>query len=171
MQEIGGIVDYYIPERLNEGYGVNEGAIEEIAKRGTSLVITVDTGITAFEEVYYAQDLGMYFIITDHHECKEEIPDCIAVINPKIHNTAYPFHDLCGAGVAFKLICALNGNNITPLLKKYSSLAAIGTIADVMPIIDENRAIVKFGMNYFNNCQNAGITALLGSGFDPGLPE
>ena len=161
LQEIGGVVDYYIPDRLNEGYGVNENAIEEIAKRGTSLIITVDTGITAIEEVYYAQDFGMDFIITDHHECKEIIPDCVAVINPKRHDSTYPFSELCGAGVAFKLICALNGNNISPVLKKYSSLAALGTIADIMPVVDENRAIIKFGMNYFTNCPNAGVTALL----------
>lgn len=161
LKEIGANVDYYIPDRLDEGYGVNENAVEEIAKRGTNLIITVDTGITAFEEVYYAQDLGIDFIITDHHECRGEIPECVAVINPKRHNSTYPFHNLCGAGVAFKLVCALNGNNISPILKKYSSLAAIATVADVMPVTDENRAIIKFGMKYFNNCENKGVTAIL----------
>lgn len=150
----------YIPDRLGEGYGVNLEAIRALCEQGVSLVITVDCGITAFEETRAAKELGLEVIITDHHECPKELPDAIAVINPKRYNSPYPFDALAGVGVAFKLACALEGTYET-VLSKYADLVAVGTIADVMPLVGENRALVHAGLEKLKRSPRAGFAALL----------
>lgn len=155
---------YYIPDRLTEGYGVNNNAIDFLKAQGTDLIITVDTGITAIEEAEYAKKLGIDMVITDHHECRKIIPDALAVVNPHKPQPEplYPFASLAGVGVVFKLITALNGENSSnKLLEKYGDLVAIGTVADVMPLIDENRFIVTQGLRLLENTKNPGLKILM----------
>ncbi|OQB15924.1 MAG: Single-stranded-DNA-specific exonuclease RecJ [Firmicutes bacterium ADurb.Bin193] len=164
LKERGANVDYYIPDRVDEGYGINKGALESIRQNGTSLIITVDTGVTAVSEVEYAKKLGMDIIITDHHECKSSVPSCCAVIDPKREDCSYPFTELAGVGVVFKLIAAISGgNDIKELIKKYMAFVCLGTVADVVPLTDENRAFVTLGLERFSSSGNAGIDALLES--------
>ncbi len=161
LNKRGAVVDAYIPDRQNEGYGVNMDAIEKIAAMGTRLIITVDTGITAGEEVAYAKSKGIDIIITDHHECKEDVPDAIAVINPKRTDCEYPFKDLAGVGVAFKLICALNNGNAEEILKEYSDIIALGTIADVVNLTGENRIVAGVGLEKLKNNPNLGLQEVI----------
>ncbi len=155
-------VDYYIPDRITEGYGLNISAMDKIKDSGTSLIITVDSGITAIEEIKYVTSFGLDVVITDHHECSAELPVCCAAVNPRRNDCEYPFKELAGVGVVFKLICALEGNkNLKNVLKNYSSLTAIGTIADVMPLEDENRLIAHVGLYYLNNAPTVGIECLV----------
>ncbi len=162
-------VDYYIPRRLDEGYGLNTDAIERFAKDGGKLLVTVDCGITADEEIRYAHSLGLTVIVTDHHECREVLPDADAVVNPKRHDCSYPFKELAGVGVAFKLICACemvlkslsHVDALKIVLDRFSDLTSIGTIADVMPIADENRLIVNKGLIDISNTDNVGLSALI----------
>lgn len=152
---------YYIPDRLNEGYGLSECAIRKLAEQGVHLIITVDTGITAVEEVRYAHELGLRIVVTDHHECKDAIPAADAVVNPKRPDSGYPFKDLAGVGVAFKLICALAGpEKFDEILCDYSPLTALGTVADLMPLVSENRAIASFGMKMLEADLSPGYIAL-----------
>ncbi|MDF2685390.1 MAG: exonuclease RecJ [Clostridia bacterium] len=153
------VVDYYIPDRTDEGYGLNNQALLKIKESGTSLIITVDTGTTAMSEVEYAKSINLDIIITDHHECKEDIPDC-PVINPKRIDSQYPFKDLAGVGVVFKLLCALDGDKQN-VFNLYGDLVCIGTVADIMPLIDENRILVFFGLKQLENKPATGIKALL----------
>lgn len=158
----GGDVCYYIPNRLSEGYGVNREAVEELARQGVRLMITVDCGITAVEEVAYASGLGIDVIITDHHECKEEIPAAVAVVDPHRPDCPYPFKHLAGVGVALKLVLALGGRSREEaLFARYCTLAAIGTIADVMRMEGENRTIVYCGLKALPHTDFVGIHALL----------
>ena len=158
----GGDVCYYIPNRLSEGYGVNREAVEELARQGVRLMITVDCGITAVEEVAYASGLGIDVIITDHHECKEEIPAAVAVVDPHRKDCPYPFKHLAGVGVALKLVLALGGESREDaLFARYCTLAAIGTIADVMRMEGENRTIVSCGLEALPHTDFVGIHALL----------
>ncbi|MDR0406358.1 MAG: DHH family phosphoesterase, partial [Clostridiales bacterium] len=162
LKERGAVVDYYIPDRVGEGYGVNTAALDKIKGNGAGLIITVDTGVTAVAEVEYAKQLGMDVIVTDHHECKSNVPVCHAVIDPKQEDCAYPFSELAGVGVVFKLITALDGGaNTEALIEKYMALVCLGTIADVAPLIDENRTIVTLGLRRFAQSGNAGVDALL----------
>lgn len=162
LKDRGANVDYYIPDRVEEGYGMSIGPLDKIKQEGTSLIITVDTGITALDEVAYAQNLGMDVIITDHHECKSEVPACHAVINPKQVDCNYPFKELAGVGVAFKLIMALDGGeNSEELERKFMPLVCLGTIADVAPLVDENRTLVLIGLRNFSSHRNIGIDSLL----------
>ena len=160
LKSIGANVDFYIPNRVDEGYGLSTEAIKSIIENNVSLIITVDCGISSVEEVQYCKNAGVNIIITDHHECKEVIPDTI-VINPKRYDSNYPFKDLAGVGVAFKLIQGLSTiyNNIDII--NYLELTAIGTIADIVSIMDENRIIVKYGLKQLKNSSNPGIKALL----------
>jgi len=146
----------YIPDRESEGYGVNKEAILKIKNQGAGLIITVDCGITSVEEAKYATELGIDLIITDHHTCPEKLPECIAVINPKRENQKYPFRELCGAGVAFKLVCALGEKNLT----EYLCICAVGTVADIVPLVSENRIIVYYGIKYLRENKLKEITAL-----------
>ena len=158
----GGDVCYYIPNRLSEGYGVNREAVEELARQGVRLMITVDCGITAVEEVAYASGLGTDAIITDHHECKEEIPAAVAVVDPHRKDCPYPFKDLAGVGVALKLVMALGGKKrYRALFQEYADLAAVGTVADVMKLLGENRTIVRVGLNHLKKTRRRGLYALM----------
>lgn len=150
----------YIPDRLDEGYGVNSKALKVLRDRGVDLVITVDCGITATAETEYAKSLGLDIIITDHHECPQTLPCAEAVINPKRPDSKYPFPELAGVSVAFKLVCALEGNSASPL-ERYADLVALGTIADVMPLIGENRALVYRGLEKLKTDPLPGLAALL----------
>ncbi|MBQ8001882.1 MAG: single-stranded-DNA-specific exonuclease RecJ [Clostridia bacterium] len=161
LKKKGAIVDAYIPDRQNEGYGVNTEAIEKIVKMGTKLIITVDTGITAGEEVSFAKEKGIDVIITDHHECKDIVPDAVAVINPKRVDCQYPFKDLAGVGVAFKLICALSGGEAREILNEYSDIIALGTIADVVSLTGENRVIAGIGLEKLKNNPNLGLKEVI----------
>lgn len=162
LNENGIDVDHYIPDRLSEGYGVNSEAIETLAKENTDLIITVDTGITAVEQVNYANSIGVDMIITDHHECQETIPDAIAVIDPKQEDCSYPFDMLAGVGVTFKLIHALSMKfNNTSTIWKYLDIVAVGTVADIVPLVDENRIITKIAFETMANTWNVGLEALL----------
>ncbi|MEE1043453.1 MAG: single-stranded-DNA-specific exonuclease RecJ [Clostridia bacterium] len=161
LRENGAIVDYFIPNRFSDGYGMNIDAIKNIAESGTKLIITVDNGIAAYNEIEFAKTVGIDVIVTDHHECPEIIPDCCAVINPKRKDSMYPFSELAGVGVTFKLITALNKDGIEKIIKKYILITAIGTIADIVPLNDENRAIVIMGLKMVGYDNNVGVNALL----------
>lgn len=155
-------VDCYIPNRCEEGYGINISAIDKIKAKNVDLIITVDTGSVAFEQVDYANKLGIDVVITDHHECEEKIPNGVTLVNPKRLDCDYPFKNLCGAGVAFKLIEALDGRlHLQDLIQEYSSFVAIGTVADVMPLLGENRTLVKLGLNNFTKVFCPGLKALV----------
>ena len=162
LRKQGAKVGFYIPDRHGEGYGLNKAAILQIAGHA-KLLITVDCGITCPDEVAYARELGMRVIVTDHHQLGPVLPACEAVLNPLMGD--YPFRRLCGAGVAFKLVQALGGSEaIEPLWE----LAALATIADIVPLMDENRVIVSNGLRAMANSQRPGLLALMeSSGVDP----
>lgn len=141
LKSIHNNVYIYIPERENEGYGLNKNAIDKIYKAGGNLIITVDCGISSHSEAEYAKSMGIDMIITDHHTCPEILPPCVAVINPKRKDSTYPFSELCGAGVSLKLCSALN-----LLTDKLIAICAIGTVSDIVPLILENRIITYFGI-------------------------
>jgi single-stranded-DNA-specific exonuclease len=153
----------HIPNRLTEGYGLNNDALVQLADQGVTLVITVDCGITAVEEVALAGTIGMDVVITDHHECKETLPDAVAVVNPHRPDCPYPFKALAGVGVALKLVVALGQRKgaSEALLRSYVDLAAIGTVADVMELVDENRVIVDMGLTALVNAPRPGLEMLL----------
>lgn len=159
LKNLGADVGYYIPDRAAEGYGMNTAAVQSLHDSGTQLIITVDVGITAAEEVRFAESLGMDVIVTDHHTPKETLPDCIAVINPKL-DCDYPFDSLAGVGVAFCLVYALSGKDES-VAERYCGIAALGTVADMVPLQSENRIIVSRGLKKLNKRDNIGITALL----------
>ncbi len=162
LRKQGAKVDFYIPDRHGEGYGLNIAAVEQIASH-SRLLITVDCGITCAKEVARAKELGMRVIVTDHHQLGTEMPQCEAVLNPLLGR--YPFRRLCGAGVAFKLVQAMGGMEaIEPLWE----LAALATIADIVPLMDENRVIVYYGLAAMRTTQRPGLIALMESaGVDP----
>ena len=160
LKSKGADVIYYIPNRISEGYGMNMGAIDTLSTKGVELIITVDVGITAFYETEYASSLGIDIVITDHHSLKEELPKAVAVVNPKITKTGYPFDSLAGVGVAFKLIYALSGLD-KKIFDKYCDIAAIGTIADMVSLKNENRYIASVGIEKLKSTSNIGIRAIL----------
>lgn len=163
LTELGADVSYYLPDRLIEGYGVNNKALDEIKSRGCKLVITVDCGITAVEETEYAKSIGLDMCITDHHECSDIIPDTIAIVNPKRKddNSKFKFH--AGVGVAFKCIMAIAKEYGLPEQSylKYIDIVAIGTISDIVSLVDENRIISKYGLEKMKHTENIGLKALL----------
>ncbi len=163
LRERGGNVSYHIPNR-EEGYGVNIAAIDTIAADGTTLLITVDCGITATKEVDYAKTIGLDVVVTDHHECKDEVPDAVSVLNPKQADCNYPFKKLAGVGVVFKLLHALTlalKFHEREFFDRYIDLVSLGTVADVMPLVGENRIIVKNGLAHMCYTENRGLRALL----------
>ena len=160
LHKRGANVNFYIPDRIGEGYGVNSEAIDAIKEMGTNLIITVDTGITAIDDINYANNLGIDVIITDHHEPKETLPKACAIVDPKQKDCQYPFKHLAGVGVVFKLIQAFEGIN-NKIFDEYIAFVALGTIADVCPLIGENREFVKRGLKAFSKSKNKGIKALL----------
>ena len=166
----GGDVVSYIPDRTEEGYGLNPGAVARLAGQGVKLIVTVDCGITAVDEVEFARSLGVDVVITDHHHCKDRLPAAAAVVDPRREDCAYPFPELAGVGVALKTAQAL----VPPeqregVFRRFGELAAIGTVADVMRLTDENRALVRQGLELLANTRRPGLRALLReAGLDPG---
>jgi single-stranded-DNA-specific exonuclease len=162
LKELYANVEFYIPRRLEEGYGLSTSAMDAVKEMGTDLMIAVDCGITAIEETNYANELGMDVIICDHHQPKEELPNAFAVLDPLKPGCNYPFKYLSGAGVAFKLaqgLCERIGKRGLPL--KYLDLVALAGAADIVPIVDENRILVNEGLNQVNINPRPGIEALI----------
>lgn len=187
LPRFGLTVDYYVPDRFREGYGLNRAAIQQLHDRGTKLIVTVDNGIVSFDEAAYAAELGMDLIITDHHTPRANLPTAVAVVDPKIAvrdhpdgfdkhyawrlgvddaqaAAVYPFCDLCGCGVAFKLVQALQQRFPDDLPagqeKWLLDLVALATVSDVVSLVDENRAIVKWGLEVIKRTRRPGIKAL-----------
>ncbi|MDR2665624.1 MAG: single-stranded-DNA-specific exonuclease RecJ [Oscillospiraceae bacterium] len=164
LRSRGATCEIYIPGRGEEGYGVNRAALDTLLVEGISLVVTVDCGITAVAEAEHAKEIGIDLVITDHHECKHEsIPDAIAVINPKRPGCPYPNKTLSGVGVAFKLVCALERGRtgLEELLETYGDYVAIGTIADIMPVVGENRVLIRRGLSVLNKQRRPGLRCLV----------
>ena len=163
LLERGANVTQYIPNRLNEGYGLNKDAIKKIADDGVNLIITVDCGISGIEEVDYANSLGLEVIVTDHHEVGEVLPNAIAVVDAKRKDSTYPFRELAGVGVGFKLIQAIAQRLELEEKEylKYLDIVCIGTISDIVPLVDENRVIAKLGLKLVEVTKNVGLKALL----------
>ena len=161
--------NYYIPHRTKEGYGLNCDAVKTMADRGTKLIITVDNGINAFETIELASTLGMEVIVTDHHQLPSRLPPAYAIINPQQEDCAYPSKELCGAGIAFNLAVALRSRlreagywqgRTEPNMKRYLDLVALGVIADIVPLKEDNRLLTVFGLKELSNSKRAGIRAL-----------
>lgn len=170
LSEIQEKVTYYIPGRIEEGYGLSKTAIDTFRKDGTTLIITVDCGISSHEEIDYAVSSGIDVIVTDHHETPDTLPECSAVINPHRDDCAFPFKSLAGVGVAFNLLIALRGrlrnlgfwkDGEYPNLRNYLDLVAIGTIGDIVPLQDENRVLSKIGLGVINTTERVGLNALI----------
>lgn len=157
------VVSEYIPSRLEEGYGLNKEAIQKIVKEGNTLMVTVDCGISAIEEIEYANSLGLETIVTDHHESGEILPNALAVVDAKRKDNTYPFNQLAGVGVSFKLIQALSQklNLDEKEYLKYLDIVCVGTISDIVPLIDENRVIAKLGLKLIEVTKNMGLKTLL----------
>ena len=163
LNECGLETGHYIPNRLNEGYGLNKNAIDKIKEENYTLIITVDCGISAIEEIDYANSLGIETIITDHHEPMDMLPSALAVVDLKRKDNKYPFKSLAGVGVVFKLIQAL-GNRLNMgenSYLKYLDIVCLGTISDIVPLVDENRVIAKLGLKLVAVTKNPGLRALL----------
>lgn len=163
LNERGLQVDYYIPNRLDEGYGLNNEAIKKIAEQGYTLMITVDCGISGIEEVKKATSYGIETIITDHHEQLETLPEAYAIVNPKRKDNTYPFRGLAGVGVVFKVIQAISQklNLDEKEYLKYLDIVCIGTISDIVPLVDENRVIAKLGLMLVKCTKNIGLRELI----------
>ena len=161
LESISDNITYFVPNRFEDGYGLNKDAIGRIKSQGSDLIITVDCGITSIKEVEYAKEIGLDIIVTDHHSVPEEKPDCL-IINPKQKECEYPCKNLAGCGVAFKIAQAIikKENLSRSLLNRILDIVAIGTIADIVPLTGENRTIVKYGLNQVNNTRNEGVIAL-----------
>ena len=163
LEERGIQIDQYIPNRLEEGYGLNKPAIEKIAQDNYDLMITVDCGISAIDEIEYANSLEIETIVTDHHEVGEKLPNAIAVVDAKRKDNQYPCRDLAGVGVVFKLIQAIGiklGLEEKEYLK-YLDIVCVGTISDIVPLVDENRVIAKLGLMLVTQTKNIGLKSLL----------
>ncbi|MBW6516095.1 MAG: single-stranded-DNA-specific exonuclease RecJ [Candidatus Cloacimonetes bacterium] len=164
LKRLGGIVNFYIPHRMVDGYGLSLSGIEQIYNDGTKLIISVDCGINAVEEVEQINRYGMEIIITDHHNPKEDIPAAFAIINPKLPNCQYPFKELAGVGVAYKLLIGVYrelGKDTPEEIHRFLDLVALGTIADIVPLTDENRIFAGLGLNRLIQKKNKGINSLI----------
>lgn len=160
LRSLGIKTDCYIPDRMSEGYGLNPAALEQIRARGTSLVVTVDLGVTAVEEIQSVPDLE--FVVTDHHQPLEQLPSCAAVVDPKRADCQAPFRELAGVGVAFKLVWALQYDRPLPeILQESLDLVALGTIADIVPLYGENRFFARQGLSYLAKSRRPGLQALI----------
>ncbi len=151
----------YIPDRIAEGYGLNVGAIEELADRGVKLIVTVDNGVSAIEEAKRAKELGISLVVTDHHKVGDTLPDAEAVVDPHREDCPSTFKEMSGVGVAFKLACALEGGADDMLIEEYGDLVALGTIGDVVTLKGENRTMVRRGLRLINDDPRPGIAALM----------
>ncbi|MBQ3524512.1 MAG: single-stranded-DNA-specific exonuclease RecJ [Clostridia bacterium] len=156
----GADVMYYIPDRVTEGYGMNCSAIDKLNEQGVKLIVTVDNGISAIEEIDYANSLGIETVVTDHHQVGETLPNAVAVIDPHREDCNVHFKEWAGVGVAFKVVCALEKGDYSEILNEYADIIAVGTVADVVDLKDENRAIVKYGVAKINSNPCNGINAL-----------
>ena len=156
----GANVDYYIPDRSGEGYGMNLGAIDQLKSRGTNVIITVDNGISAIEEIAYAKALGIDVVVTDHHRVGEVLPDAIAVVDPHREDSLCEFSDWAGVGVAFKFVSALDDSEGYELLEQYGDIIALGTVADIVSLKGENRIIVRSGIAFMNAALEDGTLRL-----------
>jgi single-stranded-DNA-specific exonuclease len=169
LKDLGANVSYFIPDRREEGYGLHHNSLEHLKKQGTQLIITIDCGISDSEQVLFARQQGIDVIITDHHEVPDVLPAAYAIVNPKQNDCTFPFDALAGVGVVFKLLMALRktlrdqgfftGRSV-PNLRAYLDLVALGTIADIVPLIDENRILVKYGLQELTQGKRVGIEAL-----------
>ncbi len=169
LKEIGVEASVYLPHREDEGYGLNRTGIDSLGSDGCSLIVTVDCGITAVEEVRYASDCGLDMVITDHHEPGEAMPQALAVLDPKRPDCSFPFKELAGVGVAFNLVRAVRrrlhetgffGSSTPPNLKKFLDIVALGTVSDVVPLLEENRILVKSGLEVASSSPRVGMQAL-----------
>ena len=162
LKKRGADVDYFVPDRENDGYGISVKSIEKAHEDGVTLIITVDNGINAVKEVERANELSVDVVVTDHHLLQDELPNAVAVVDPHIDGECdWIFSELCGVGVAFKLVCALEGRPCEEVIYEYADLVTLGTIADIVPLVSENRAIVSVGLQLINRRQNLGIKALI----------
>ena len=163
LNSLGGEVGWYLPNRAREGYGISASGVEEAHSRGVSLLVSVDCGITAHAEVELAGSLGIDCIITDHHEPKESLPKAVAVLNPKLAGSRYPYQELAGVGVAYKMLQGLYARlGLEPeQLQEHLDLVALGTLADIVPLNGENRVLAKFGLEKLRSSRKPGVRALL----------
>jgi single-stranded-DNA-specific exonuclease len=178
LRLLGAQVDLYVPHRLEEGYGLHRDALRQIQASGASLVITVDCGIASVHQAQEAKRLGLELIVTDHHEMKEELPDASVLVHPRLPGGSYPFGGLSGSAVAFKLAWALaqrecGGEKVTPRFREFLldavALAALGVVADVVPLLDENRILVRYGLKRLSEMPGPGVRALCAAaGIEPG---
>ncbi|MGD9201080.1 MAG: single-stranded-DNA-specific exonuclease RecJ [Chitinispirillia bacterium] len=163
LRKMGAVCDYYLPNRLTDGYGISKQGISDIKKRNGSIIITVDCGITALDEIRYASNRGIDVIVTDHHETIEELPDAVGILDPKIEDSNYPERNLAGVGVALKLChsLAMAKNYDDSFWLDYLDITAFGTIADIVPLVGENRTIVKLGLERLTHTKNLGLQKLI----------
>ncbi|MCG8650307.1 MAG: single-stranded-DNA-specific exonuclease RecJ [Pirellulales bacterium] len=170
LRLLGADVSYYVPNRLEDGYGLNEAAITKLAQRGKKVIVSVDCGITSIAHAKLCRELGVKLVVTDHHTIGDELPDAEAIVHPRLPGSAYPFGELCGAGVAFKLAWAIcqqtcGSKKVSEPLRRYLmqslSLAAIGTVADVVPLLDENRILVEHGIRMLRAEPLPGLVELM----------
>ena len=170
LKRVGADIDFYIPHRMIDGYGLSLSSLDQIKANGTSLIISVDCGVNALEEIEAINAMGMEIIITDHHNPKEELPKAAAIINPKLPGSPYPFPHLAGVGVAYKLLMAVYerlGITSAENTLKYMDLVAVGTIADIVSLTDENRVFASIGLQHLIAKKNLGLNALISiSGMD-----
>ncbi len=161
LRDMGGNVIYYIPDRHSEGYGMNMASLNELKENGVGLIITVDNGIAAIDEIARAKELGINVVVSDHHLPKEQLPDALAVVDPQLKDDGFPFKGLSGVGVAFYLACAICGAEPEELIERYAELVMIGTVADVMPLTHDNRAFVKEGLKKLTENPGPGLSELM----------
>ncbi|MBR5252189.1 MAG: single-stranded-DNA-specific exonuclease RecJ, partial [Oscillospiraceae bacterium] len=161
LENMGANVFYKLPNREKDGYGLNAGILQSLKNKGVDLVVTVDNGIAAISEVEFARSIGLDIIVTDHHLPKGEIPDALAVVDPLRKDDTSPCKTLCGAGVAFKLVCALEEADPMEMLDYYGDFVAVGTVADLMLLEGENRTIVKAGLVLLNEGMRQGFNSLI----------
>ncbi|PKN75096.1 MAG: single-stranded-DNA-specific exonuclease RecJ [Candidatus Cloacimonetes bacterium HGW-Cloacimonetes-2] len=164
LKRIGALIDFYIPHRMIDGYGLSLNSLDYLKDNGSSLIISVDCGVNAQEEIEAINAMGMEIIITDHHNPKDDLPPAYAIINPKLSSCDYPYPDLAGVGVAYKLLCAIYkkmGLDTEENLLKYMDLVAVGTIADIVPLTGENRIFAYIGLKHLIDKKNLGLNALI----------
>ena len=164
LSRVGAIIDFYIPHRMIDGYGLSLSSLDHLKDSGSKLIISVDCGVNALEEIAAINAMGMEIIITDHHNPKDELPHALAIINPKLEDSGYPYPHLAGVGVAFKLLMAVYerlGIQSEENTLKYLDLVAVGTIADIVPLTDENRIFVHIGLQHLIDMKNLGLNALI----------
>lgn len=162
LESIGANVIYHVPERNKDGYGLNKSIIDLLKEKEVNIIVTVDNGITAVEEIKYAKELGIDTVITDHHKLPKDLPEAVAIVDPQREDDSV-FKELAGVGVAFKLILALEGDDLDLefLLENYADIVLIGTVADIVPLKDENRLLTKIGLSYINKTDKVGIISIL----------